>query len=101
MRLALVLVSFVAVVLAGCSGGGVDQFGGDLYASSCAHCHGSDLGGGIGPALGAGSSAADLTDQQIKNVVRIGPGAMTAFGDRFSEEQLESLVTFLRSEQDS
>jgi cytochrome c oxidase subunit 2 len=98
MRLALALATLI-VLLAGCSGEGVDQFGGDLYSSSCAHCHGSDLAGGVGPALGAGSSATTLTDQQIKDVVRIGPGAMTSFGDRFSEEQLDSLVVFLRSEQ--
>jgi mono/diheme cytochrome c family protein len=98
MRLALALATLI-VLLVGCSGDGVDQFGGALYSSSCAHCHGSDLAGGVGPALGAGSNATTLTDQQIKDVVRIGPGAMTSFGDRFSEEQLDSLVVFLRSEQ--
>lgn len=99
MRSALALAAFLVVLLAGCSGGGADQFGGELFASSCAHCHGSDLAGGVGPALGAGSNAVTLSDQQITDVVRIGPGAMTAFGDRFSQEQLDSLVAFLRSQQ--
>jgi len=98
MRLVLALAA-VLILLAGCSDEGVDQFGGDLYSSSCAHCHGSDLAGGVGPALGAGSNSATLSDQQIKDVIRIGPGAMTSFGDRFSEEQLDSLVVFLRVEQ--
>ena len=60
------LAVFVAV---GCSGPANDVFGADLYSSSCAHCHGSDLAGGIGPALGPGSTAAPLTDQQIIDVL--------------------------------
>ena len=93
-----VLAVFLA---AGCSGPANDVFGADLYSSSCAHCHGSDLAGGIGPALGPGSTAATLTDQQIVDVIRIGPGAMTSFGDRFTETQLNSLVDHLRAEQGS
>jgi len=89
------------LVAAGCSGPANDAFGADLYSSSCAHCHGSDLAGGIGPPLGAGSNAATLTDQQIVDVIRIGPGAMTSFGSRFTEAQLDSLVDYLRTEQGS
>ena len=50
------------LTVAGCSGPADDVFGADLYSSSCAHCHGSDLAGGIGPPLGPGSNAATLTD---------------------------------------
>lgn len=88
-------------VIAGCSGPATDVFGADLYSSQCAHCHGSDLAGGIGPALGAGSNAATLSDEQTIDVIRIGPGAMTSFGDRFTDAQLASLVEYLRSEQGS
>lgn len=91
----------VLLVAAGCSGTTDDVFGADLYSSSCARCHGSDLGGGIGPPLGPGSNAATLTDEQIVNVIRIGPGAMTSFGDRFTEAQLDSLVDYMRTEQSS
>jgi len=91
-----VLAVFIS---AGCSGPAVDVFGADLYSSSCAHCHGSDLAGGIGPALGPDSNAATLTDQQVVDVIRIGPGAMTSFGNRFTEAQLDSLVDYLRAEQ--
>ncbi len=89
------------LTIAGCSGPADDVFGADLYSSSCAHCHGSDLAGGIGPPLGPGSNAATLTDQQIIGVIRIGPGAMTSFGNRFTQAQLDSLVDFLRTEQGS
>ena len=95
---AVVLALFI---VAGCAGPADDVFGADLYSSSCAHCHGSDLAGGIGPSLGPGSNAAMLTDQQIVDVIRIGPGAMTSFGDRFTETQLNSLVDHLRTEQGS
>jgi mono/diheme cytochrome c family protein len=97
----LVAVVLIMFVVAGCSGPADDAFGADLYSSSCAHCHGSDLAGGIGPPLGAGSNAATLTDQQIVDVIRIGPGAMTSFGNRFTEAQLDSLVDYLRTEQGS
>jgi mono/diheme cytochrome c family protein len=93
--------SLVVLFAAGCSGPGNDVFGADLYSSSCAHCHGSDLAGGIGPPLGPGSNSATLTDEQIIDVIRVGPGAMTSFGDRFTDAQLESLVEYIRTEQGS
>jgi len=99
MRILVATIACALLVIAGCSGPGADTFGVDLYSSSCAHCHGSDLAGGVGPALGPGSNAATLTDQQIVGVIRIGPGAMTSFGDRFSQAQLDSLVDYLRMEQ--
>ena len=42
-----------------------------------------------------------LTDEQIVNVIRIGPGAMTSFKTRFTEAQLDSLVEYIRAEQGS
>lgn len=99
MRTLVATIACALLFLAGCSGPDADTFGVDLYSSACAHCHGSDLGGGVGPALGPESNAATLTDQQIVDVVRIGPGAMTSFGDRFSQAQLNSLVEYLRTEQ--
>lgn len=98
-----VLAASLVVVFAaaGCSGPGNDVFGADLYSSSCAQCHGSDLAGGIGPPLGPGSNAVALTDEQIIDVIRVGPGAMPSFGDRFTDAQLESLVEYIRIEQGS
>lgn len=101
MRMSVAAFVLAVLAAAGCSGPPSDVFGVDLYSSSCAHCHGSDLAGGIGPALGPGSNAVTLTDQQIVDVIRIGPGAMTSFGDRFTQAQLDSLVDYLRTEQGS
>ena len=99
MRIFVATIASALLIIAGCAGPDADAFGGELYSSACAHCHGSDLAGGIGPALGPGSNATTLTDLQIVDVIRIGPGAMTAFGDRFSQAQLDSLVDYLRTQQ--
>ncbi len=99
MRIFVATIASALLIIAGCSGPDAATFGGELYSSACAHCHGSGLAGGIGPALGPGSNAVNLTDQQIVDVIRIGPGAMTSFGDRFSQDQLDSLVDYLRAQQ--
>lgn len=99
MRILVATIASALLLIAGCSGPDADTFGAELYSSVCAHCHGSDLAGGVGPALGSGSTAANLSDQQIVDVIRIGPGAMTSFGDRLSQAQLDSLVDYLRVQQ--
>jgi len=101
MRSLLVAVMFVAALLSACSDASEDKYGADLFGTTCSHCHGSDLGGGIGPPLGQGSGAASLTDEQIVGVVTVGPGAMPAFGGRLTDEQIASLVDYLREEQGS
>jgi len=101
MRSVLVVAMLFAVVLTGCSDASEGKYGADLFGTTCAHCHGSDLGGGVGPPLGAGSGAASLTDEQIVGVINVGPGAMPAFGGRLSDEQIDSLIDYLRERQGS
>jgi mono/diheme cytochrome c family protein len=98
MRVLLVVAVFV-VVLAACSDASEGKYGADLFGTTCSHCHGSDLAGGVGPPLGAGSGAASLTDEQIAGVISIGPGVMPAFGGRLSDQQIASLTDYLREEQ--
>ena len=57
-----------ALVAAGC--GGTPTTGSGLYARSCGACHGGDLAGAVGPALGAGSEAAGLSDADYRRIVR-------------------------------
>jgi mono/diheme cytochrome c family protein len=96
-RIIVIVVVLASFVLAGCSGSTEDRFGGDLFQSSCARCHKSDASGGIGPSLGPGSEVAtEFTDEQIKNTIQVGPGAMPSFS-RFTDAQLDSLVEFIRS----
>lgn len=89
------------LVLVGCSDPTEGRFGEDLYQVGCAGCHGADLTGGIGPALGPGSNAAQqLTDEQIAGAIAVGPGAMPGFATRLTTDQIDSLVLYLRTEQD-
>lgn len=102
MRFAVALV-LLASTLAGCGGvaiGDTEGLSGDeLIDQVCSRCHGSNLGGGIGPALGPGSNAAtDLTDEQIAGVLEVGPGAMPSF-KQLSDEQVAGVVASLRRSQ--
>lgn len=74
------------------------------FATICARCHGSDGKGGVAP---EGSSPprnfcdaafqAQRTDDQLKQVIRKGKGAMPAFGNLFSDTDLQGLVHKIRS----
>ena len=84
------------ILATGCGGDTTDTFGQELYEQVCAVCHGGDGAGTPGrPAINAGSNAATLTDEQIRGVMQVGPGAMPAF-TRFSSEQISSLVEYVR-----
>ena len=100
MRVVAVIVVLLAVVFAGCSDPADGKYGADLFGATCARCHGSDLAGGVGPPLGAASGAEALTDEQIAGVISVGPGAMPAFADRFTDAQVESLIDYLRERQE-
>ncbi len=99
MHIRIAAIILLAIVVAGCGSETANVYGGELFSITCAHCHGSDLGGGVGPPLGAGSNAASLTDEQIAGVIRVGPGAMPSFDRTLSDEQITSLVTYVRSRQ--
>jgi mono/diheme cytochrome c family protein len=71
--------------------------GAEMYAANCAACHGADLGGQVGPALGAGSSAAAIPDEDLIAVITDGRGAMPGFGSSLTPEQIEAAVIFIRS----
>jgi mono/diheme cytochrome c family protein len=101
MRVLLVAVILIAALLTGCSDSSEGKYGEDLFGTSCAHCHGSDLAGGVGPPLGVGSNAASLTDAQIAGVISVGPGAMPSFAHHLTDEQVESLIDYLREQQRS
>ena len=79
------------------SGGSAE--GAAVYSSSCAGCHGSDGGGGRGPALGDGAVVASLPDEaeQIQ-VISEGRGGMPAFGDRLSAAEIEAVTAYTRED---
>ena len=96
----IVLVLF-ALAIVGCSDPVEGKYGEDLFRATCAHCHSADLSGGIGPALGPGSSAhRELSDEQIGSVIIVGPGAMPSYGSRLDAGQIASVIAYLRAVQE-
>ena len=94
------LIVTAALSTAACTDQLEGTFGQDLFNAGCAHCHREDLGGGTGPPLGPGSDAdLELSDLQIADVIRVGPGRMPSFGRRLTDQQIDSLVAYLRSQQ--
>ncbi len=84
-----------AVLLVACGESTTGLFGEALYERSCAGCHLADGSGAGGPAVGPGSESVELTDEQLAGAIRVGPGSMPGFG-RFSDEQVDSLVAYMR-----
>ncbi len=78
-----------------------DASGTEIYELVCARCHGSQLGGGVGPALDAGSDAAANTDAYYQQTISRGRGRMPSFGSSLSDEQIDLVIDFLREQQRS
>ena len=72
--------------------------GAAIFDDRCAMCHGSDGGGGVGPALADGRVVdrfPDVADQIA--VVTTGRGEMPKFGDRLTPEEIAAVVEFTRT----
>jgi mono/diheme cytochrome c family protein len=94
-RRAVVLL-VVGLVVAGC--GGAPATGPALYARHCGACHGTDLSGNVGPALGPGSEAVAGSDASYRAAIREGVGDMPGNG-RLSEEQIDKIIVHIRDVQ--
>lgn len=74
--------------------------GADLYAQSCARCHGADgQGTRRAPALNVKGYLTDTNDAALQQIITQGvPGtAMPSWGDRLSEAEIQAVVGFIRS----
>lgn len=97
-RLGALLVA--ALLLSACATRPSPDAGGEeIYELLCARCHGDDLGGGVGPALGPGSEAAASSDEFLRTTITRGRGRMPSFGHTLSEAQVERVIEFLREAQ--
>jgi mono/diheme cytochrome c family protein len=76
-----------------------DATGEEIYLQLCANCHGDDLAGGIGPALGPKSNASEQPDEFLVATITQGRGRMPSFSSTLTEEQVDRLVTHLREAQ--
>lgn len=98
MRLAGVVLC--VVILTGCvDRPAPDASGQEVFAQVCARCHGADLAGGVGPALGAGSNAASQPDEFLTATVTNGRGRMPSFAQTLTPEQIERVVGYVRQVQ--
>ncbi|HKQ23637.1 MAG TPA: c-type cytochrome [Burkholderiales bacterium] len=81
------------------------QQGKDKYAQRCSFCHGGDGHGGKGPCLSCGVfKYTGNTNSEIYATIAIGVprslgGTMGAFGTTMSQEEILSVITFLRWEE--
>ena len=69
-----------------------------LYQQHCAACHGPDLNSGVGGSLIDDNWNIDNTDEAIARTLREGlpEMGMQGFGDILTDEQIRSLVIYLR-----
>ncbi len=92
-------MAVLALMLGACSGVPEGATAPEIYALSCARCHGSQLEGGVGPALGVGSHAADQPDEYLETTIARGLGRMPSFSGTLTDAQILAVVAFLRDEQ--
>ena len=75
-----------------------------LFQNTCARCHGADGKGGV-PIEGAPTPRnfhdhafqMDRTDEQLKQTIKNGKGAMPAFNGLLDDDQIAGLVLQVRS----
>jgi len=65
-----------------------------LFLKNCAHCHADDATGDEGPDLHNLHRADDWISRRIRNGVK---GEMTAFGEKFSNDDVKALIAYLRT----
>lgn len=97
MKRVVTLLVCAGIVLTGCRESLTT--GPALYNRHCGACHGTDLSGEVGAALGAGSEAALGTDADYRAVVRDGTDDMPP-NRRLSDEQLDKIIAYIRQVQD-
>jgi len=90
----------LAIVLAGCGGGGNDEAGNageatvadaeTIYKRHCLSCHKADLSG-----MNLNTVGSRRTLEEIEEKIRKGGGGMIAFEKRLSDEEIAALSAWL------
>jgi mono/diheme cytochrome c family protein len=94
------LLILLLVFAAGCTGRpAADATGGEIYLQLCSNCHGDDLGGRVGPALGSGSASAEHPDTFLEATILDGRGRMPSFRSSLDDDQLGRLIGYIREVQ--
>jgi mono/diheme cytochrome c family protein len=96
----LVALTLIGVLASACLGRPASEAEGEeIYLQLCSNCHGVQLQGGLGPALGPGSNAAVQPDEFLRLAITDGRGRMPSFSSTLTEDQVGRLVAYLRREQ--
>jgi mono/diheme cytochrome c family protein len=96
----LAVLTLIAFAVASCVGRPPEEATGEeIYLQLCANCHGDQLQGGVGPALGAGSSLVEQPDEFLTVTVMQGRGRMPSFESSLTDDQLVRLVGYIREVQ--
>jgi mono/diheme cytochrome c family protein len=94
------ILCLTAVTIAGCVGRPADDATGEeIYLQLCSNCHGDQLQGAVGTALGPGSNAAEQPDEFLTVTISQGRGRMPSFESSLTEDQVEVLIGYLREVQ--
>ena len=101
----ILILASLMVFCGGCKEDTPEVQGRKLYNAACAKCHGEDGGGGITPVAGANASRdlsdpswqAAVTDEEMRQLIRDGRGAMPAFGNVFSLDKIDTVVKHVRT----
>ena len=92
----LALSMLCGILLVGCGPGlETDAGGEEIFNARCASCHRKDLSGGIGPALGPGSDAADRPLEYYEITIATGKGRMPSFSSSLTEEQISRVIDYI------
>jgi mono/diheme cytochrome c family protein len=70
------------------------SIGRSLFLKNCAHCHADDATGDEGPDLHRLKMSDERITRRIRNGVK---WEMTAFGGKFSQHDIDSLIVYLRT----
>jgi mono/diheme cytochrome c family protein len=77
----------------------VEATGEEIYLQLCSNCHGNNLEGVLGPALGSGSNSAARPDEYLRVTITEGRGRMPSFSSVLTDDQVDLLIEYLRGEQ--
>lgn len=94
-----VATSAGAGVSGGQAGPAAPNPGEQIFSTTCAGCHGTDLAGGRGPSLFNNALLTTLGDDRIRTIIQNGVSGseMPAFKDSLNDAQIASVVAYLHT----
>jgi mono/diheme cytochrome c family protein len=104
-RVESTLIAF-SLLLTGCNSAprSLTERGAGVFLRACSGCHGPDGSGGLRPGfvvpprdLRDATYMSLLSDEQIRGIIRNGKGQMPAFGALLEEDEVKSVIAFVRT----